>query len=347
MKRIHLLVLPFLVSSAAAVPAADAEPAPVFRDFDVRKEFTDNPFTVFTGRGMLLCAGDRTKSNAMTIGWGALGTLWGRNDTVTVYVAESRHTKKFLDGATHFTVMEFDKKKQADVLAYMGRHSGRDGDKAAALGLHTAWTENGTPYYEEAQAVYECELMYSAPFGKEGMRDVPKTLYADFPAGVHSMYVGRIVRAFRRDAPAAPSPAERNKTAMHRFETCINENDLALGRELISDKAVFATPVSPEPLYGAEGYLSVVSMMRESFPDVRWKLEEMVAEGRTVAVRWTCSGTFTGKASFAGIEPNGRKFSTSVMNFYIFDEDGKIVNDIAATGIAGILQGISAEAAAP
>lgn len=339
----HTLLASVFAACAAASFAPATEPAPVFRDFDVKKEFAENPFTAFTDRGMLLCAGDREKSNAMTIGWGALGTLWGRNDAVTVYVAESRHTKKFLDGATRFTVMQFDKERQADVLAYMGRHSGRDGDKAAALGLHLAYTEAGTPYYEEAQAVYECELMYSAPFEPEGMRDVPKALYADFPAGVHTMYIGRVVRAFRRDAPAAPDPVERNKAAMRRFETCINENDLALGRELISEKAAFATPVSPEPLYGAEGYLSVVSMMRESFPDVHWTLEDMVADERTVAVRWTCTGTFTGTAPFAGVEPNGRSFSTSVMNFYSFDEDGKIVDDVAATGIAGILQGIRGE----
>ncbi|MBP1588848.1 MAG: ester cyclase [Kiritimatiellae bacterium] len=130
---------------------------------------------------------------------------------------------------------------------------------------------------------------------------------------------------------------------MRRFETCINENDIELGRRLISEKAAFATPVSPEPLYGAEGYLSVVSMMRESFPDVHWKLEDMVADERTVAVQWTCSGTFTGKAPFAGVEPNGRAFSTTVMNFYKFDGDGLIVDDIAATGMLGILQGIGAD----
>ena len=141
---------------------------------------------------------------------------------------------------------------------------------------------------------------------------------------------------------SAEDPIARNKAAMRRFETCINENNLALGRELISEKAAFATPVSPEPLHGAEGYLSVVSLMRASFPDVHWKLEDMVADEKTVAVRWTCSGTFTGKAPFAGIEPNGRKFSTSVMNFYVFDDDGKIIDDIAATGMLGILQGIGA-----
>ena len=142
---------------------------------------------------------------------------------------------------------------------------------------------------------------------------------------------------------AATDPVERNKAAMRRFEECINANDLELGRQLISGKAAFATPVSPEPLYGAEGYLSVVSMMRESFPDVHWKLEDMVADERTVAVRWTCSGTFTGPRPFAGVEPNGRAFSTSVMNFYKFDGDGLIVDDIAATGMLGILQGIGAD----
>lgn len=153
--------------------------------------------------------------------------------------------------------------------------------------------------------------------------------------------IGCLVAAPRRCA--APDPIARNKDAMRRFEKCINENDLALGRELISEKAAFATPVSPEPLYGAEGYLSVVSMMRESFPDVHWKLEEMVADEGTVAVQWTCSGTFTGKAPFAGVEPNGRAFSTTVMNFYKFDADGLIVDDIAATGMLGILQSIGAD----
>ena len=135
---------------------------------------------------------------------------------------------------------------------------------------------------------------------------------------------------------------ERNRAAMRRFETCINTNDLLLARELISDRAAFVTPVSPTPLTGADGYMSIVTMMRSSFPDVQWKLENMVADEKTVAVCWICSGTFTGTAPFAGVEPNGKHFSTTVMNFYSFDDEGKIVNDVAAVGIAGILQGIGA-----
>ncbi len=107
-------------------------------------------------------------------------------------------------------------------------------------------------------------------------------------------------------------------------------------------KATMSTLVARTPLYGAEGYLSVVGLMRKSFPDVQWKLVDMVADERTVAVQWECSGTFNGEAPFAGLQPNGRKFTTTVMNFYSFDLDGKICKDVAATGIAGILQGIGA-----
>jgi steroid delta-isomerase-like uncharacterized protein len=152
-----------------------------------------------------------------------------------------------------------------------------------------------------------------------------------YPAGGKGTTVG-----------ASSAKAERNREAMRLFEKCINTNDLELGRKLISEKAAFDTPVSPTPLYGAEGYLSVVTLMRKSFPDVQWKLVDMVADEKTVAVQWECSGTFNGDAPFAGLQPNGRRFSTTVMNFYSFDDDGKIFKDVAATGIAGILKGIGA-----
>ena len=146
----------------------------------------------------------------------------------------------------------------------------------------------------------------------------------------------------RESAAADNRTINHNCEAMRLFEKCINTNDLELGRKLIAETAAFKTPVSPKPLYGAEGYLSVVSLMRKSFPDVQWKLVDMVADEKTVAVQWECSGTFNGEAPFAGLQPNGRRFTTTVMNFYSFDADGKICKDVAATGIAGILQGIGA-----
>ena len=167
------------------------------KEFEVFDDFDLNPFRFFmTNGGLILCAGNREKSNAMTIGWGGLGTLWVRN-AVTVYVAEKRYTKQFMDESKYFTVMGFGPERR-DVPEYMGHNSGRDGDKAAALGLHTLYTENGTPYYAEATLVLECEKMYSRAFDPNGMLEIPSHVYADFPAGVHTMYIGQVVKAWKR-----------------------------------------------------------------------------------------------------------------------------------------------------
>jgi predicted ester cyclase len=131
---------------------------------------------------------------------------------------------------------------------------------------------------------------------------------------------------------------ERNKELMRKFEIMINTADDKIAEELILPEAPFYTPASPVPLYGGEGYLSVVHWMRTGFSDVQWKLEEMVAEGDKVAVRWTLTGTHDGE--FLGIKPTGNKISVTMMNFYYFNEEGKVVNDIAAEGMIGILRGI-------
>ena len=177
--------------------AADSE-TKEFSEIDFPSDFHGNPFTWFKGDGLLLAAGDKNGFNAMTIGWGALGNIWERGtSTMTVYVAKGRYTYQFMEQAKYFTVMAFDDKHK-DVLHYMGSHSGRDGDKAAALGLHTLYTENGTPYFAEASEVYECEMIYHAPFDPKGFGDMPKHFYENFPAGIHSMYMGKIVRVLKK-----------------------------------------------------------------------------------------------------------------------------------------------------
>lgn len=170
-----------------------------FHEFDVNSEFSGNPFTYFKGKGLLLAVGNKADYNEMTIGWGAMGNIWEKDMAmITVFVAPGRYTFKYMEKAKYFTVMEFDDNHK-DILQYMGTHSGRDGNKAEALGLHTLYTENGTPYFEEAKTVYECEMIYHAPFDPKGFGDMPKNLYANFPAGIHSMYMGKIIKAITRN----------------------------------------------------------------------------------------------------------------------------------------------------
>ncbi|MBQ4296103.1 MAG: flavin reductase [Prevotella sp.] len=195
MKKAKYLTIIAALMMVAATPAF-AQEENGFKKFNVKEDFTENGFQWFQ-EAELLAAGTKEKSNAMTIGWGGIGTLWGR-PALTVYVAEKRYTKEFMDKAEYFTVMAFDVEK-SNVLNYMGTKSGRDGDKALALGLHTAYTANGTPYYTEANMVIECKLMYAAPFDPNGFRsDVPKNMYGHFPAGIHTMYIGEVINAWKK-----------------------------------------------------------------------------------------------------------------------------------------------------
>ena len=134
---------------------------------------------------------------------------------------------------------------------------------------------------------------------------------------------------------------ERNKNLMIKFEKMINTADETLAEELVANDAPFYTPASPEPLYGGKGYLSIVHWMRKSFSDVQWHIEDIIVEKDKAAIKWNLTGTHDG--NFMGIEPTGNKISVCVMNFYYFNENGKIVNDIAAEGMIGIFREIKGE----
>lgn len=131
---------------------------------------------------------------------------------------------------------------------------------------------------------------------------------------------------------------ERNKQNMNKFKDCINTNDKILAEELIDSKAEFASLISEEKLYGGSGYLSVVDFMRRSFSDINWEIIDMAAEDDKVAVNWICTGTHDG--DFMNFPASGKKFSFNCMNFYYFNEEGKIIKDVAAQGLIGLLQSL-------
>lgn len=131
---------------------------------------------------------------------------------------------------------------------------------------------------------------------------------------------------------------ERNKKNIERFKICINTNDKILAEELIDSKAEFASLISDEKLFGGAGYLSVVEFMRKSFSDIHWEIVDTAVEENKIAVSWICSGTHDGQ--FMNFPASGKKFSFSCMNFYYFNDEGKIIKDVAAQGMMGLFQSL-------
>ena len=82
----------------------------------------------------LLTAGKAGDYNTMTVSWGGLGVWWGK-DAATIYIRQNRCTKEFIDAKETFTISALPESYTKE-LGYMGSHSGHDGDKWEACGLH-------------------------------------------------------------------------------------------------------------------------------------------------------------------------------------------------------------------
>ncbi len=162
------------------------------------KTLTLDPIKLIGGDWMLLTAGTQDRGwNTMTCSWGHLGAIWGSNTPTSVcYVRPQRYTKQFIDREEFYTLSFFDGYKKQ--LAYLGSHSGRDGDKVAAAGLTPVFDGECT-YFAEAKLVLVCRKLYQAPLTEAGFV-YPETVEENYPErDFHDMYIGQIVRALVAD----------------------------------------------------------------------------------------------------------------------------------------------------
>ena len=150
---------------------------------------------------MLITAGTKDQGyNTMTASWGHLGSIWGRESfgglTSIVWVRPSRYTKEFLDREPLYTLSFFPREQQSK-LAYLGSHSGRDGDKVAAVGFTPVFGEGWTGF-DQAELTLVCRKLYHAPLDPAGFTDQDyfRDFYAD--GDIHEMYLGEIVAAYQR-----------------------------------------------------------------------------------------------------------------------------------------------------
>ena len=132
---------------------------------------------------------------------------------------------------------------------------------------------------------------------------------------------------------------EASKPVMIRFTEFINTASEALAAELISPDAIFHVPGRHEPMRGPAGYLAIIQMMREGFPDIQWTLEEMIAEGDKVAARFTMRGTHLG--TFLGTPSTGKKIAVQALNIYRLSR-GQITEETGQPDLLGLLQQIGA-----
>ncbi|MGC1209970.1 MAG: ester cyclase [Micromonospora sp.] len=84
---------------------------------------------------------------------------------------------------------------------------------------------------------------------------------------------------------------------------------------------------------------------RAAFPDLRYKVVEVVAAGDRVAVHWRAAGTQAGQ--FGPVPPTGQVVSYSGATFLRFDETGRIEDVWSVNELFQLLQQLGVEMLPP
>ena len=85
-----------------------------------------------------------------------------------------------------------------------------------------------------------------------------------------------------------------NKTIARNFLDGFNGSNLASVEEWVAPNFTNIDPGTPPLPAGPEGYRLLINGYRTAFPDLQMTVDDMVAEGDKVAVRWTARGNNTG-----------------------------------------------------
>jgi steroid delta-isomerase-like uncharacterized protein len=111
---------------------------------------------------------------------------------------------------------------------------------------------------------------------------------------------------------------DNNKALVRRYvEEVLNQRNLAVVDELFASSFVDHDSSMPEAK-GPAGIKQLAAMVHASFPDLHFKIEDMIAEGDKVVYRYSVSGTH--QKDFMGIAATGKQISFTGIHIYRVDD---------------------------
>jgi len=130
-------------------------------------------------------------------------------------------------------------------------------------------------------------------------------------------------------------PVEENKAIIRRlFKELIEGGNLGVADEIIATDYVYHAPPSPD-LRGRENIKQALVAWRSAFPDIRFSIDDEIAAGDRVVIRWTLDATHGGE--FRGAPPTGKKVRMDGVAIYRI-VDGQIVQHWAYGDYVGFFQ---------
>ncbi|MDE7161301.1 MAG: flavin reductase family protein [Anaeroplasmataceae bacterium] len=160
-------------------------------------QYKENIIEELKGKNAILTAGDKTIGfNSLTVSWGGIGVLWGRN-VAYIFVRKSRYTYQFLEKSESVTLSFLDEAYKNAVL-YIGTHSGRDENKMKNAGLtYTYDPDYDGAYVEEASYCFKMKKLYQIDLPIPQNQAIQNQYYTE--DGLHTMFVCEIKQYLERE----------------------------------------------------------------------------------------------------------------------------------------------------
>jgi steroid delta-isomerase-like uncharacterized protein len=108
------------------------------------------------------------------------------------------------------------------------------------------------------------------------------------------------------------TPTENKRIARQYFAHILNEGDFSDADTLLASDFIFRNP--PVVARGVEDFKRVIEGVRTAFPDLRFTVQDELAEADKVAVRWIVTGTQRG--DFFGHPASGKTIEVTGMNIF-------------------------------
>jgi steroid delta-isomerase-like uncharacterized protein len=133
---------------------------------------------------------------------------------------------------------------------------------------------------------------------------------------------------------------EENKKFMNSFiEEVINKQNLNTANSIVSKEFIEHVPF-PGQGPGREGLIFALNSMFLGFPDMKWTVDEQIAEGEKVVTRFTWTGTHKGE--FMGIPPTNKRVKVwgvviDVVRNGLFSESRIIMDSVGLLQQLGVM----------
>jgi steroid delta-isomerase-like uncharacterized protein len=129
---------------------------------------------------------------------------------------------------------------------------------------------------------------------------------------------------------------EANKKVVNRFvEECWNQGNLNKVSELLADQVRFHDAVFPNLNPGIQNIKNHIEGCRKAFPDLKFTIDDAIAERNEVVNHWRATGTHKGQ--FLGMQPSNRRVTVEGTSIYRI-EGAKIVEAHANWNLASMMQ---------